>query len=260
MDTPQRNRRDFLRAGALCAGSAVLAPSARAAAENPPPLPEAGYAYPKPGFRKGSTILFQGDSITHGGRGGDPNHYMGHSYAYLIAARIGADLPQLQLTFLNRGVSGNTVEDLQKRWPRDTLDLKPDVLSILIGVNGRYRFPAEQYKAMYARLLDDTMAALPDLTLVLCDPFVNPGEAPDSRARVEVDRRRGIVRELARTYRALHVPTQDLYDEAAQGGDPNYWIWDGVHPMPAGHELLARRWIEAVARQLAERAGPSETA
>ena len=80
---------------------------------------------------------FKGDSITDmaRGRGTDPNHVLGHSYVFLIAAKYGAAFPELELDFVNRGVGGNTVLDLEKRWQKDTLDLKPDLLSILIGVN-----------------------------------------------------------------------------------------------------------------------------
>jgi lysophospholipase L1-like esterase len=102
-----------------------------------------------PAFREGNTILFQGDSITDGnrGRGLDPNHILGHGYQFIIAAKFGGRLPSRHLSFLNRGVSGNTVADLQKRWEKDTLALKPDILSILIGVNDLNRgASAEQYE------------------------------------------------------------------------------------------------------------------
>src|SRR3954465_6595950 len=88
-------------------------------------------------FTPGARILFQGDSITDGNRGrsSDPNHILGHGYVFIIAAKYGATLAALNLDFINRGSSGNTVRELQKRWEKDTLELKPDVLSILIGVN-----------------------------------------------------------------------------------------------------------------------------
>src|ERR1700722_19445810 len=94
-------------------------------------------AEPIAAFTPGACILFQGDSITDGNRGrsADPNHILGHGYVFIIAAKFGAAFPEEKLEFFNRGVSGNTVLDLEKRWQKDTLDLKPDVLSILIGVN-----------------------------------------------------------------------------------------------------------------------------
>src|SRR3954453_13824130 len=94
-------------------------------------------AEPIAAFTPGARILFQGDSITDGNRGrsADPNHILGHGYAFIIAAKFGAAFAPLNLEFINRGVSGNTVLGLQKRWPADTIALKPDVLSVLIGIN-----------------------------------------------------------------------------------------------------------------------------
>src|SRR5271157_4920077 len=96
-------------------------------------------AEPIAAFTLGARILFQGDSITDGNRGrsADPNHILGHGYVFIIAAKFGAAFPEARLEFLNRGVSGNTVLDLERRWQKDAIDLKPDVLSILIGVNDR---------------------------------------------------------------------------------------------------------------------------
>ncbi len=106
-------------------------------------------------FRHGTRVLFQGDSITDGNRGrtADPNHILGHGYAFLIAAKYGAMLPERELTFLNRGVSGNTVADLAARWQKDTLDLKPDLLSILVGINDAGRkVPLEAFEKGYEQL------------------------------------------------------------------------------------------------------------
>ncbi len=99
------------------------------------------FVMPIPAFHDHDTILFQGDSITDGNRGRspDPNHILGHGYVFIIAAKYGAAFPERNLNFMNRGVSGNTVADLAQRWQQDTLDFKPDLLSILIGVNDNGR-------------------------------------------------------------------------------------------------------------------------
>src|SRR5882757_4922710 len=115
-----------------------------------------------PMFPKDACILFQGDSITDGNRGrsADPNHILGHGYAFIIAAKYGATLADRNLTFLNRGISGNAVPDLKARWPKDSLDLNPDVLSILIGVNDQGRnLPIDQFEPLYDQLLADARAA-----------------------------------------------------------------------------------------------------
>ena len=134
-------------------------------------------------FTPGARILFQGDSITDGNRGrsADPNHILGHGYCFIIAAKFGEAFPEANLEFFNRGISGNTVLDLEKRWQKDTLDLKPDVLSILIGVNdfthagsGATPGAADTYEHDYDALLTATLAALPNVRLVLGEPFLLP--------------------------------------------------------------------------------------
>lgn len=138
------------------------------AAAEPEPPPAA--------FIRKARILFQGDSITDmaRGRGTDPNHILGHSYVFLIAAKYGAAFPELELDFVNRGVGGSTVLDLEKRWQKDALDLKPDLLSILIGVNDNKAVPVEQFEKTYDKLIADAKAANPNLKLVLGEPFGLP--------------------------------------------------------------------------------------
>jgi lysophospholipase L1-like esterase len=116
---------------------------------------------PIPAFTTGARILFIGDSITdmNRGRSADPNHILGHGYVFLIAARQGAAFPELQLDFVNRGISGNTVLDLEKRWKKDMIDLKPDMLSVLIGVNDyTTKIPLDQYEQVYDKLIGDARA------------------------------------------------------------------------------------------------------
>src|SRR3954453_8703566 len=128
-------------------------------------------------FTPGARILFQGDSITDGNRGrsADPNHILGHGYVFIIAAKYGAALAPLNLEFMNRGISGNTVRELQKRWEKDTVELKPDVLSILIGVNDQsHDVPLVEYERTYGELITQARTANPKLRLVLCEPFTLP--------------------------------------------------------------------------------------
>lgn len=203
-------------------------------------------------FRKNARILFQGDSITDGGRGrgADPNHVLGHSYAFLLAARFGAAFPERNLDFINRGVSGNTVLELEKRWSKDTLDLKPDVLSVLIGVNdNRREVPLEQYEQIYSRLLADARAANPAVKLVLCEPFGLPVGPRKENWRAWHDglqKRQKIVARLAKTHGAACVHFQRAFEEATRRAAAEYWIWDGVHPTYRGHQLMADAWERAV--------------
>lgn len=207
---------------------------------------------PIPAFAKDARILFQGDSITDGNRGrsADPNHILGHGYVFLIAARQGAAFPELNLEFMNRGVSGNTVLDLEQRWQNDTLDLKPDLLSVLIGVNDQGRnVPLDQYEQVYDALLANARAANPRLKLVLCEPFLLPvgkKKADYEKSRVDIQERQAVVARLARKYGAALVRFQRVFDAATQRAPADYWIWDGVHPTYRGHQLMADEWERTV--------------
>lgn len=205
---------------------------------------KSGATEPIPAFATGSRILFQGDSITDGNRGRnvDPNHILGHGYVFIIAARHGAAFPERKLDFINRGISGNTVRELEKRWSSDTLELKPDLLSILIGVNDQGRVSQEDYERIYDKLIIDAKGANPNLKVVLGEPFWNPS-APrneDQRQRQE------IVRKLAEKHGAAFVPFQRVIDEAAKRAPADYWVWDSVHPTYRGHQLMADEWERVV--------------
>ena len=205
-----------------------------------------------PAFSDGARILFQGDSITDGNRGRntDPNHILGHGYQALIASRYSADFPERHLTFINRGISGNQVSDLARRWQTDTIDLKPDLLSILIGINDLgHGVTAEDYETQYRQLLADTMKALPHVRLVLCEPFGLPvgrkaGDGDNYRAELVV--RQAIVARLGVEFQAPVVHFQKVFDEALKRAPADYWIWDGVHPTYAGHQLMADEWVRTV--------------
>jgi lysophospholipase L1-like esterase len=196
-------------------------------------------------FTPGARILFQGDSITDGNRGrsADPNHILGHGYVFTIAARHGAAFPNLKLDFVNRGISGNTVLELAQRWQQDTLDLKPDVLSILIGVNDHGRgIPLDQYEQVYEKLITEARAANPKLKLVLGEPFVKPAGKIDENLR----KRQEIVARLAQKHSAALVHFQRVFDEAIKRAPADYWIWDNVHPTYRGHQLMADEWERVV--------------
>ena len=218
---------------------------------------------PEKRLKNGTVILFQGDSITDGNRGRneDPNHIMGHGYAFSIASRIGADFPEKKYKFYNRGISGNKVTDLESRWQSDTLDLKPDVLSILVGVNDAgsvvfNRLPVVspgKYEETYNTLLEKTKAVFPDILFVLCEPFIlKVGKVADNWEvyQDDVERRREVVRKLAKKFNVVFVASQEVFNKACEKASPEYWMWDGIHPTVAGHELLAREWLEQVEKRI----------
>lgn len=203
----------------------------------------------------GATVLFVGDSITDGGRartGNDFNHTMGQGYAFIVSATLGHQLAERDLTFINRGIGGNRVGDLRQRWQTDVLNLKPDVLSILVGVNdalAKDAGSAEEFERIYDELLHETLAALPRVRIVLGQPFLLPvgkTKAGYAASFAELKKRQEVVARLAAKYRLPFVRYQNVFDEACARAPADRWSWDGVHPHYAGHALMADAWIQAV--------------
>ena len=212
---------------------------------------------------KNQCFLFQGDSITDGNRGRnqDPNHILGHGYASSVSSRIGADFPKAGFTFYNRGISGNTVSDLKGRWQEDTLDLKPRVLSILVGINDvaamvenkPFRQPVGHFEEDYRDLLQAVVQQNPEVLFVLGIPFVFPAGGRKEnweRWRDAAAEHAEAVRKIAGDHQAILVDYPPLFERATQHAPLEYWIWDGIHPTVFGHELMAREWIRQVSRRL----------
>ena len=216
------------------------------------------FAAPAATLAQDDVILFQGDSITDAGRDRaptGPNEFagLGRGYANMItAALLGAHAP-LRLQCYNRGISGHKVPDLQARWQADTIDLKPAVLSILIGVNdiwhklnGKYDGTVADYEQGFTKLLSDTREALPDTRLVICEPFVLRCGAVNDTWFPEFDERRAVAKSVSDAAGATWVPFQTMFNEAVNDATPpSYWASDGVHPTMAGHALMATTWLNA---------------
>jgi lysophospholipase L1-like esterase len=167
----------------------------------------------------------------------------------MLAGRLAAARPGLEPELLNRGISGNRVADLRGRWKVDCLELKPDILSILIGINNVWRaFDSadptsdEQFYEDYKLLLDDAREAGIE-HIVLLEPFALPVPPDRLDWRDELSRKIALCRELATAYRTYYVPLNGLFYAAAARSGPAYWAADGVHPSPAGHGLIAEAWI-----------------
>ena len=229
--------------------------SAAAAAMAPASLWDTARRAPPPA---GATVLFQGDSITDCGRDrtvAESNRAaaLGTGYPLLIAAQLLAARPEAGLGVLNRGVSGNTVPDLDARWQADALDLKPDVLSVLIGVNdlwhklsGHYTGTVAEYEAGYAALLGRARRALPAVRLVVLEPFVLRTGAVNDAWFPEFDLRRAAAARVASGAGATFVPLQAMFDRLAARASAAYWAADGVHPTVAGHGAIAQLWMQMV--------------
>jgi lysophospholipase L1-like esterase len=236
------SRRDFLAATATMAAASQL---------------QVGATTTHPQAAKASVIVFQGDSITDAGRNRESTDAnsagaLGNGYPLLVASAVLAEHPARALRFYNRGISGNKVPDLQQRWTTDTIDLHPDVLSILIGVNDfwhkldhGYNGTVQDYEQQYTALLDETRRALPRVRLIVLEPFVLRTGAVDARWFPEFDQRRAVAARVATHARATFVPLQSIFNQRARTAPPEYWAADGVHPTPAGHAVIADHWRRA---------------
>ena len=211
-------------------------------------------------------ILFQGDSITDGSRlkdeasRWDKNHQIGHSYAYIVTGLFTMKYPQRGFEFINRGVSGDRTEELLARWERDTLMEKPDVLTVLVGVNdttcnkeGReYDEDASGYEARYRELLSQARAQNPDLKIVVLEPFtyvdthIKQTAASCDFKKRKIKNVQAKARKIAKEFGATFVPLQHLFDKIIDTPSPKYWLWDGVHPTEAGHAIIAKELCQAL--------------
>ena len=218
--------------------------------------------------KKGLHILFTGDSLTDGNRyrkkeqAWDLNHQIGHTYVYIINGILGSMFPEKQFCFTSKGVSGNRVLDLYSRCEVDLFPLKPDILSILVGVNDgpgdRNNFqptPKEKYEKIYKIMLQEVKEQLPDCKIILLAPFVcEAGKMKkDGSYPVWQDAIAGyaeVVKELSEEFGTQFLPLQKLFDEKCAEFEPEYWCWDGVHPTENGHGLIAREWIKAMSGTL----------
>lgn len=238
-----QNRRKFLRNTSLAVAAASFATTGLSA---------------KPSRRlpKGLTVLFQGDSITDAGRDKEKNSAnstkgYGLGYVFLAASQLHADNFDDGLQVYNRGISGHKVHQLDARWDDDALNLKPDVLSILIGindywhmVNGRYDGTVERYENDYRALLKRTKKNLPNVKLLICEPFaVWGGTAITERWEKELPGYQQAAASLAKEFDAGFVPYQKVFNQALKKAPASVWCPDGVHPSPGGAYLMAQAWI-----------------
>jgi lysophospholipase L1-like esterase len=242
------NRRKFMKAGGLSVTGVLAGPLASNSAninkiKNSP---------------KELTILFQGDSITDAGR--DRSKYyanetagMGSGYVFQIVAHLLGTLPDKQWRYYNRGISGNKVFQLDERWDDDCLQLKPDVLSILIGVNdfwhtlNNYNGTVQVYENDFRKLLDRTLETLPGVKLIIGEPFtVKGGSAIDDRWFPEFPKYQEAARQIANEYKTSFIQYQQIFDQALENAPASYWCPDGVHPSMAGAYLMKEAWLKAL--------------
>jgi len=202
-------------------------------------------------------VVFQGDSITDAGR--DKAQYyanrsggMGHGYVMLTAAELLGTHPSTSMKIYNRGISGHKVFQLANRWDIDALALKPDVLSILIGVNdfwhmvnGNYDGDVNVYENDLRALLQRTKDELPDVKLVIGEPFAVKGGSAINDKWSSFDDYRAANKKVADEFSASWIPYHRVFEEALNEAGVDFWCPDGVHPSMAGAYLMKEAWMRA---------------
>lgn len=201
----------------------------------------------------GSTVMFTGDSITDCRRL-ETDNPLGYGYPLRVAGEWGFRHPERPIRWLNTGISGNKVMDLEPRWEDDVISQHPDVVSILVGINDvgwhsyapdGYVIPVEDYAAGYERLI--APLAESGARLILIEPFLLPLTPEQREQRDDLDPKIQAVRDLARRYGAHLLAADGMFAQLAATTDPAYWAADGVHPTAAGHAALADAWLRLVA-------------
>lgn len=201
------------------------------------------------------TFLFQGDSITDANRDDDDDFSLGLGYPLLIGEDF-AKSGNNEIQFMNRGVSGDRITDVYARIKEDIINLKPDFMSILIGVNDvaheltmQCGVDTKKFEMIYGMLIEEIKEALPDIKIIIMEPFVLKGSATSelwSDYKKEVKARGEAAKRAALKYGLCFVELQNKFDEACADGDTSYWSVDGVHPTAAGHQIIKEELMKTI--------------
>lgn len=203
------------------------------------------------------TFLLQGDSITDAGRDDESqdNFSLGCGYAFLLASDIEKNRKG-EIKFINRGKSGDRITDVYARIKEDIINLKPDYMSILIGVNDvsheltqNCGVSPEKFNKIYNLLIEEIKEALPEIKIVILEPFVLKGSATTElweQFNCEVRKLAEVSRQVAEQFNLKFIALQDKFDEASSDGDTRYWSVDGIHPTSAGHQIIKEELQKAI--------------
>ena len=207
------------------------------------------------------TFLFQGDSITDTNRVDDneDNFGLGCGYALLLASDFLKNRKD-EFRFINRGNSGDRITDVYARIKEDIINLKPDMMSILIGVNDvsheltrNCGVTPEKFEKIYSMLIEEVTEALPEIKIFILEPFIMKGihtEARWDEFSCEVHKMSKASANIAEKFNLEFIPLQDKFDAAAADGNHRYWSVDGIHPSAAGHQLIKEELQKAIIKTL----------
>lgn len=216
-------------------------------------------------IKKNYKVLFIGDSITDAGRDRKENsNDLGKGYVYLIAGQFQAKYPKLNVKFINRGINGDRVDTIYNRWDNDCINLKPDIVTILIGINNTiHRFKrdlittTDEFEKSYRDILEKTVNET-NAQIILMEQFLLPVEKKEdtpvyvpvyeniNQCREDINPKIDVVKKLAREYNTMLISLDGMFASASTKAPSEYWLPDGIHPSPAGAGLIAQAWLKAV--------------
>ena len=207
-------------------------------------------------LRPNSVVLFQGDSITDCGRNKETGEDLGNGYPAKVAAVWEILFPGSGIKFINRGISGNRTGDLLNRYEKDFKALKPDVVSVLIGINDTWRrydsndpTGVDVFESHYRTLLANLKRDLPKAVIVIIEPFLLSSMSERNLWREDLDPKIQVVRGLAKEYADVFIPLDGIFARyAVEGAKDIDMAADGVHPTPLGHGIIASEWLHALRR------------
>ena len=196
-------------------------------------------------------LLFQGDSITDAGRNRSDYHDLGHGYPKYAAKYIAERFPDVEFEFIDLGIGGNQTIDLVNRLQSDFVDIQPDIVSILIGINDVWHHAGdrswiddavfeERYRTVLTAIKEKT-----DAKIMMMEPFLIPVE-DKLFFRVDLAPKIEIIRKLAREFADVYLPTDGLLSSAYIGNEPTYFAADGVHPTAEGAELIGKWYADYI--------------
>ena len=200
-------------------------------------------------------ILFQGDSITDADRERDNDMNVGVGYPLLVKASLGFENPGKH-EFINRGISGNRIVDVYARIKNDIINIKPDLMSILIGVNDVWHefgdnpngVHENKFYKIYTMLIEEIMQELPNINIMIMEPFVLKACATEENWEVfkeEVEKRAKVAKRIAEEHNLIYIPLQNGFNKLLEIASENYWLRDGVHPTAMGNEYIKNEWLKA---------------
>lgn len=202
-------------------------------------------------------ILFQGDSITDAGRDRSDYHDLGEGYPFYASKYIAEEMPDTEFEFIDLGISGNQTIDLVNRLQSDFIDIQPDVVSILIGINDTWHradnrkwLGNDVFEANYRKVLTEIKEKT-NAKILMLEPFLLP--APEKEYfRVDLNPKIDIIRKLAREFADYYIPLDGLFAQAQLGKEDTHWSEDGVHPNAAGSDFIGRIYANAFKEMMAE--------